>query len=336
MTRGALVAALASAICAGTPVVPAAADLTSAPVFSPSTLDVVFGTVPPFEVSALSVEIRNEGDAPLVLRELRTYSDVVRAALDTTPIPPGGRTDLRVALFPAARGPFDSKIVFRTNDPRAPRVALVVRAYVAARCEVVDSLGAFGVRRPGDAVPGAIAVRCREDGGVRIAGVDAVPACVRANARSAADSLGATISLSVAPDAPRGAVEGHVRIALAGARTDTLRVPFVGEVAGRWRVSPFPFRPGVVAHSPAWPPFLLCERAVEGASRVLRATTDVPQHIVRIEPIEEGRSYRVRLIPAAGWKRGAFSGTVRIETDDPKERVIEVPTRLLVGKARGQ
>lgn len=296
---------------------------------------VLFGTVAPGEVSWRELTVENAGDTPLRLGPVRARSDAARAAVPDT-VRPGGSAPLVVAILPSAAGPFEAKILVETNDPAEPLVAIVLRAEVAPRCDVDREPRWLGLLRPGERSNATILLRCRPDAGVRLVAAAATPDFVTPAPRAGTDSLETVIALSVAAGAPRGPFGGHVMLVLAGERADTLRVPVGGEVVGRWRVIPVRLRAALTKRSGPSPPVVLCERMVREGARVVRATTDMPGHVVRVEETKAGRAYRVVLLPASGWKAGEFSGTIRIETDDPKERLIEVPAALIVGAERGR
>jgi hypothetical protein len=95
---------------------------------------------------------------------------------------------------------------------------------------------------------------------------------------------------------------------------------------------PFPFTLTKRGQARRELPSIRCERSVKKTARVTGASTDIPDYKTVVETVEEGRVYRVHLLPTAGWKTGEWDGTVRIQTDDPEEREIVVPTTVFVGK----
>lgn len=125
---------------------------------APYQLD--FGLVPPDAGAAAAppgvVEIRNDGERDLVLRELHPSEGLTLEAAPPLPatVPPGGRLELRLRLRPTAgRGLVKETVLIISNDAAAPSVGLGAIGYVAEggrpHLEVGPSFWDFGVIRAG-------------------------------------------------------------------------------------------------------------------------------------------------------------------------------------------
>jgi hypothetical protein len=68
---------------------------------------------------------RNDGDADLVVAEVRATCECTEARAEPTTVPPGGAGTIFVTLDTAYRvGDLDKEVVVRTNDPARPEVVL--------------------------------------------------------------------------------------------------------------------------------------------------------------------------------------------------------------------
>jgi hypothetical protein len=81
--------------------------------------------------------LRNVGDAPLALEEVRTGCSCSVAAYDRTIAPGGqGRVRLTVDVYRQWAGrEFRRTVWLTTNDPEAAQVSLVVRGLVAEEAD---------------------------------------------------------------------------------------------------------------------------------------------------------------------------------------------------------
>ena len=85
--------------------------------------------------------IRNEGTAPLELRQGPSECKCTVSELPKEPVPPGGGAEIRVTFTEAAKkdtlkpGPFEEGIYVVTNDPEHEAIELKITATV--HCRVV-------------------------------------------------------------------------------------------------------------------------------------------------------------------------------------------------------
>ena len=92
-----------------------------------------FGRALPGKTLRKEFRIRNYGDAPLVIEGVTTSCGCTAAIATETNIEPGGSTVLRVTLETRRySGRVEREVLLRSNDPKAPRVAVRVSATVEA------------------------------------------------------------------------------------------------------------------------------------------------------------------------------------------------------------
>lgn len=116
-------------------------------VIEPSEYDL--GTLVKGDVGLATFEIRNEGDAPLVIRGSHTGCDCTVVDYDRT-IPPGGHGTLQATVDTAElRGDAGRGITVYTNDPARPKIFLVVRSIVLSSVEVLPDGPVELTNRPG-------------------------------------------------------------------------------------------------------------------------------------------------------------------------------------------
>ena len=92
-----------------------------------------FGRALPGKTLRKEFRVRNFGDAPLVIEGVSTSCGCTAAIASETNIEPGGSTVLRVTLETRRySGRVEREVLLRSNDPKAPRVAVRVSATVEA------------------------------------------------------------------------------------------------------------------------------------------------------------------------------------------------------------
>jgi len=95
-----------------------------------------FGSIPQSEVVTHVFTVRNDGDAELVIKDVRALCACTTAAISSKEIPPGGTAELTVTYDPAyfkTVGKITQTVVIESNDPDEPRKKVTITADVKER-----------------------------------------------------------------------------------------------------------------------------------------------------------------------------------------------------------
>jgi hypothetical protein len=277
--------------------------------------------------------IRNEGSAPLTLKQGRATRELKVLGYDRT-IAPGdtGRITVAVDTWTGV-GPGTLNARFSSNDPARPEIVLEVkvhiRPYVLAdpgyvRYVVVQGSGEGTVSQT---------LMPTDGGDFRITRVEA-PAYLRVSYREAGlpewnrETRGRKwiLDATILSEAPVGALSGFIAVHLDHPEQKQLRIPISGFVRPVFAVTPPAGHVGDVDPTrPLERSSLIVKNFAREPAVVKDVTTDIPGLSVVVTPIESGRTYRLRLVFSPDAPAGAFDGTIRVETSSPRVPLLEVP-----------
>ncbi|MFO7899954.1 MAG: DUF1573 domain-containing protein [Planctomycetota bacterium] len=150
-------------------------------VISPTHWD--FGTLKQGQTASRTLQVRNKGDAPLIIKYVRsTCAACLGRMAGETKIPPGGRTELKLTFYSKrARGRQRKVVYVHTNEPDRPYTAVQIRGRVvrvpgpelAVEPEELD----FGLVTGGRPRRLALTLRNNGETPLTIRGVRDTPAC---------------------------------------------------------------------------------------------------------------------------------------------------------------
>jgi hypothetical protein len=277
--------------------------------------------------------VRNEGGAPLtlatpVLPRGTSVEGLVRQ------LPPGQSVRLRFkvdTLNANAEPQQDWTLV--TNDADRPRVAVPVRLEVRP----------FLVVRPGQAR--YITVQHAREGTItqtigamdgstfRVLRVESPMPFLRISFREALSverQPGWTgsqwrVAVSLPSDAPVGALTGMVVVHTDHPRQKRAFIPVSGFVRPMLAATPPEAPLGELDRRRTVPLHLLLKNFAEELIEVTSVSTDVAAVRAEIEPLEQGRTWRLKLFPVPDAPLGSFKGKILVHTASPKLPTFEVP-----------
>jgi len=280
-----------------------------------------------------SFVLKNVGSADLHIRGIR--ADCACSVLGERPtvIAPGASATLRIADKLDTFGPQETKVGILTDDPDTPVIVLCLKA---------DRRWEFKVD-PWGADMGRLAVGTGREVEVRITPADStrdlapdeatvdlpyvtVASVVEPQTPERPRSY--LVKIALLPDGPAGVVRGEVRIPTKDANRKQVIVPVIGEVVGPIRVRPSRLDVGVLSPTgtarrtlllTAKHPFAV--RRVEAAGPGITADTQV---------VDDRRVRLVVDVHAEPLPAGAFSGAVRVRTDQPEMTSFVVPVSGVV------
>ncbi len=291
------------------------------------------GEVAPGASVAHDFEIRNEGDATLLV------SDVVAGCACTTftldkEIAPGATGGVRAVLDTSGMtGPMAKQISIYTNDPQAAKSVLTLRVTVTGHLELrPEGLHLEGVRHDAPAVVGAT-LWAVDQPDLQVLRVESTDASIKVSFRPAmgselaADGQGRQwrIEAALDPAAPLGPVAALARI-YTNHRTDG---PLAFSIWGRQR-EPLALIPpeaalGDVQPGPDYRRALRLENLSASPVEIVAVTSDIPALSVEVSKLPDGKSFTIALRLDAAMPKGEFAGKLVIQTTSRLMPRLEAP-----------
>jgi len=272
--------------------------------------------------------IRNAGDAPLEISEVKPSCGCTVAEYDEV-IPPGGkgRVSLVVETEAFGGGIAKSATVF-TNEPGNPRLNLVVKALVSEPVVARPGYARFMTVHGQKAEPSVQTVSATDGAPIQVLSVKSPYPFVKAtHSRNEGDAGDWRIELSLDRDAPVGSMADYVLVSTDHPEQPELKIALSGLVRPILTVAPkvadFGRREVVEPQKKSLEIKNLGTPDVE----LTEAISDIAGLEAVIEPIEEGRIYRIKLTLTDALPKGDFEGRLTIKTSSAKQPVVEVPLR---------
>ncbi len=270
-------------------------------------------------------ELRNDGDAPLLLREARPDCACAVANFDKE-IAPGATGMVRAELDPAEfTGPIRKQIVVFTNDPAAPELQLTMVATV--RPEVLMKPGyARFLYVQQDKVGTITQTLWAADGrDFKVLAVESPYPFLTTTFHEAtaeerlAEKPGKQwkVLTTIAPDSPVGALSKPVIIRTDHPLQKQIEFPVSGFVRPAIAVTPPAADWGTLKKDDVWQGSLVVKTYATDPIQITEAKIDIPGATATVTPVTEGRQYTVRLALPKTLPKGPFKGKVTILTNSP-------------------
>jgi hypothetical protein len=272
--------------------------------------------------------IRNAGDAPLEITEVKPSCGCTVAEYDAV-IAPGatGKVTAVVKTDSFGGGIAKSVTVF-TNDTDNPRLSLVVKALVREPVIVRPGYARF-MTVQGQPVESSVQTVSAPDGtAFRVLSVESPYPFVKATHRPDEGEEGRwQVEVSLDRGAPVGPLADYLVVRTDHPEQPEVKIAVSGLVRPVIAVAPkvadFGRREVIEPQSKSLEVKNLGEAVVE----LTEATSDVAGLEAVIEPVEEGRHYRIQLTLTDAVPKGDFEGRLTIKTSSERQPVLEIPLR---------
>jgi len=284
--------------------------------------------------------IKNDGDADLQITNVQPACGCTVADFDKV-IKPGATGKVHVVVDTTNfSGPIAKGISVFTNDPSTPQVELTVRAKVEPYISVKPGYARYIVVQ-GEQQQGTITQSLwAPDGSAwNITGVQSPYPYLKVNFREAKpeervpDAKGKQwqIEMTLGNDAKVGPMSDYVVINTDHPKQKQVQIPVSGFVRPVIAVTPpvadfgkielkEPLHKAVNIHNFATEPI-----KVTGVDPSLPAGIET-----KLESLEDGREYQVKVIINPTLAKGPFNGKITIHTDSPKAPTIDVEFKGIV------
>jgi hypothetical protein len=321
---------------------PTLAQPAEAPAGGPRAVapDAVFDaeTVPVGHQIVHDFVIRNEGTAPLEIISVQPACGCTVAEFDRT-IAPGAAGKVHAILDTATfAGAIAKGITVLTNDPARPRLELTVKARVQPYLFVDPGYARFVQAQLSD--PGVIEQRVWTNTFDELAILDVRSPFpylsvehrrIEDEADRNENGTGPQHELRFVLDygeAPVGPLADYVVVATNHPKQPELRIPVSGFVRplvvltperadfGRFQMDDDGSRGAVLLKYYGSAPLQI--ESVE---------TTLPGVTANVEPVEDGREFRVWVTVGPEAPKGDFTGLVRVRTNHPRQPTVEIPVQ---------
>lgn len=294
------------------------------------------GTVPKGERITHDFVIRNEGAGPLQITDVRPACGCTVAEFDKT-IAPGKSGAVHTVLDTSTfAGPIAKGVTVFTNDPANPQLQLTIKAkvepYVIARPgyarfavvqgeakqgEIIQTLFAtdgapFSVLKVESSLPG-LTTSFRE--------------AAQAERREEGEGKQWRVEMKLANSAPVGPLASYVSVHTDHPRQKIVQIPVTGFVRPVLAATPPVADFGRVEVKQPLSKALNLRNFASEPIKVTGIEENIPGIDAKLEALEEGREYQVRLTLQPELAKGPFSGKLLVRTDSPKIPLLQVDVK---------
>jgi len=289
------------------------------------------------EIATATFQIKNVGDAPLILHDVRASCGCTipkKLTEAEKKLDPGETLDLTAQFNSKGRiGKQRKTVTVISNDPTEPRIALIINAEVVTLMQVlVDGREvrniAAGRIRPGETVPKVIAILPTEPHQkLEITSINVKSETVTYELKPLTrDSRqGFRLNLSVVPDAAPGAISVPIKIiGKIGGRVTEIKLRANLDVVGELAYTPIQVRqtaPLVIGNR-LMPVRLRSETG--RPFRVLHADAG-PNIDIEVSKERAGKAYVIQMTISKKASIGPFGNYLTILTDSVVQPVIRIP-----------
>ena len=291
------------------------------------------GTIPKGDKVNHDFEIRNDGGAPLEISDVRPACGCTVASFDKS-IAPGKSGKVHV-LFDTAtfNGPVAKGVTVYTNDPANPQLELTLRAKVEPYIAMKPGYARYTIVR-GEAKEGTIVQTLYAPDGTQmdVVKVDSPWPYLKVGFREAQEGERLPdvkvkqwrVETTLSSEAPVGPLAGMVTVHTNHSKQKLVEIPVSGFVRPVLAVTPAKADFGrIELKEPHRRAFSIKNFATEPI-KVIGVDPPGQGLEAKVESLEEGRNYVVRLTLDPGMPKGPFHNKLTIHTDSPKSPILEV------------
>jgi Protein of unknown function (DUF1573) len=292
------------------------------------------GFVPKGEMASHEFQIRNEGNAPLEVREVRASCGCTVTEFDKV-VAPGQMGKVRMTVDTTTfNGPISKGVTVYTNDPATPTMELTIRAKVEPFIKVKPGYARY-ITVQGEEKEGKIVqtLWTPDKSPLEIVKVESPypylnirfwEAKPEERIKEAPDQQQWKIEMHLSNDAPVGALTEAVKVHTNHPKQKLVQIPVSGFIRPIVAVTPPVIDFGQIdAKQPARVSVNVRSFSTEPI-KLTGIAGDVQGIDAKIESLQEGREYQVQLTLTPEARKGPLNGKLTFTTDSAKMPRIEV------------
>lgn len=299
-----------------------------------------FGMVSKGERVLAVFEVRNTGQAPLQITQVRPTCGCTVADFDRE-IPPGGTGKIRAEVDTASfSGPISKAVIVFSNDPVNAQINLVIKADVRSFVEVLPrALILFKNLMSGEQASEKVTLVSADGSDFQVTGVEAGGGPYQTSFRQLpegeriAERKGAQweVVITVPPTAPEGMLQHKVLVKTTHPKAPEVPINVTGAVRPVVQVIPTQANLGKVrSDAPVGSNVLLVNNRQGNNLEITEAKIDNQFFKTDIITLQPGQRFQIAVSLQVGAPKGAQKGTLTIATNDPVRKLIEVPVSAQV------
>lgn len=299
------------------------------------------GTVPKGEKIIHDFAIRNDGDAPLEITNVRPACGCTVAEYDKV-IAPGKTGKVHAEIDTVTfNGAIAKGVSVFTNDPDTPELELTVRAKVEPYIAVKPGYARY-ITVQGEPQEGTIAQTVWVPDGtpMEIVKVDSPWPFLDVKFREAKAEERVTdpnakgkqwrVEMTLSNNAKVGPLSDYITVHTNHPKQKVVQIPVSGFVRPVVAVTPQVADFGQVDIKEPKRRSLNIRNFATEPIKVTGVEQTIKGIEAKLEPLEEGREYQVRVTLTPGMAKGPFNGKLMIKTDSPKAPTVEVELKGIV------
>lgn len=279
--------------------------------------------------------IANQGDQPLEIVEVTPTCGCTVAEYDRQ-IAAGRSGEVSVVVDTSKlKGAVAKSVRVLTNDAEAPEITLVVKANVRSWVESDPGYARF-LTVQGQKVDAAEQLVWQEtEGDFVVESVRSPYPFVNATLREAGEGERRggrpgrqwIVTIALAQDAPQGSFADYVTLMTNNPHSRQVQIPVSGYVRPVVSAVPAALELGRRDLTSPYEAIVEVKNQSAGTIDLGEASVDVPGVEARLEPVVEGRTYRLVVTFGPGVPKGPFEGKITIPTSSRIQPVVEVDLR---------
>jgi len=286
-----------------------------------------FGERDQSEVVEHTFVLRNEGEAELLIKNVRTSCGCTVANISNREVEPGGLTELTARLsLKGRRGSQRKAITVESNDPHSPKYQLYMEGAATSLVQIQPSRVYFGQIEDARPHSETVSIESKLDEPLTITRVDSSAQYFDAELKTVEEGKRYQLIVSTVPPLPAGPVRGSVRLQTESRKYPVINVGVAATVLDELMVAPNQI--------------ILTERDGGGVTRyvVIRpgktksfAVREVepPSPNIQVQVTELGQNgYQIRLDNVVASKE-LDGKNLLIKTDVEEKSEIEIPFRVI-------
>jgi len=297
------------------------------PVIALSSKSYDFGTVAQGTKVVHEFEVKNAGNADLVIQRLSPSCGCTATQLTSPIIKPGASEKVRVTFDTSGfMGDKTKTVLIASNDTNSPEVTVTMKGQVLSSFTVEPSRVDFGEIFPSSSLPTRqreVAFSIAEGSDLKITKVTSLSKHLVASPVSTQGNR-ATVMIEIRPTAPLGEFRDRVIFELDGGRRASVNVPVTASIKGDLRLNPGTISFGVIEGQTPLERRVQFENKGRDAVSIQSITTSnraVSASMINVQPGRAGVLV-VKVDPRL--ISGDLKETVEVKTDHPSESVLSL------------
>jgi len=299
-----------------------------------------FGTVAKGEKLRAVFEVRNTGNAPLEVTQVRPTCGCTVASFDHT-IPPGGTGKITAEVDTTGfSGPVSKAVLVFSNDPATPQVNVVIKADVRAFIEVLPRpLVIFRNVLQGEPATEKLVLLAADGSDFKVEGAESSGGPYQLTYKQMEEKERVPerkgsqweLTVTVPANAPEGMLNHKLVVKTNAPKAREVTINVTGAVRPVVQVIPAQVNFGTVGGDALVGQNFLVVNNRQGAELQLSdVKVDNANFSTEVIPLQAGQRYQVAVSMKAGVPKGTQKATVTITTSDPLRKLLEVPVQAVV------